>query len=283
MNASQHTGEHAGANGASIASGSSFYAAMRILPAPQRAAMYAIYAFCRAVDDIADEGGPIETRLVASAQWRRDIDALYAGQGETPLTRGLLTPVKEFGLEREDFHAVIDGIEMDVRRDIVAPDWAELDLYCDRVASAVGRLSVKVFGLEEKSGIALSHHLGRALQLTNILRDVDDDAAIGRLYLPREALTDAGITAASIPAVLASPALDDACRIVAARARSHYEEAERIMAHCERGRVRSPRLMAAVYRAMLDRLLARGWRPPRQRLHHSRPQVLWAILRHGFL
>ncbi len=103
--------------------------------------------------------------------------------------------MRDFGLRREDFLAVIDGMEMDVVDDIRAPDFATLDLYCDRVASAVGRLSVRVFGMEEQDGIALAHHLGRALQLTNILRDLDEDAAIGRLYLPREALREAGITA----------------------------------------------------------------------------------------
>ncbi len=271
------------ANEAPAASRSSFYAAMRILPPRQREAMYAVYAFCRAVDDIADEGGPQADQLAAIDRWKRDIDRLYTGRGETKLTEGLLSPIERFGLKQEDFLAVINGIEMDVRRDIRAPDWEELDLYCDRVASAVGRLSVRIFGLDETNGLALSHHLGRALQMTNILRDVDEDAAIGRLYLPREALSEAGIGDAGITEVLASPALDSACRIVAARARAHFEEAENIMARCQRNSVRSPRLMAAVYRPMLDKLVLRGWQAPRKKLHHSRPQVLWAILRHGLL
>jgi phytoene synthase len=245
--------------------------------------MYAVYAFCRAVDDIADEGGPKQDRLAAIDRWRRDIDRLYAGGGETQLTEGLLSPIESFGLKQADFLAVIDGMEMDVQRHIRAPDWEELDLYCDRVASAVGRLSVRIFGLDESNGQALSHHLGRALQMTNILRDIDEDADIGRLYLPREALREAGIAEAGIAEVLASPALDRACRIVAARARGHFDDAERIMARCQRNCVRSPRLMAALYRLMLDKLVLRGWRPPRRKLHHSRPQVIWAILRHGLL
>jgi phytoene synthase len=278
MSAAQHAGPEAPA-----ASGRSFYAAMRILPQRQRKAMYAVYAFCRAVDDIADGGAPEPEQLAAIARWRRDIDRLYAGGGETQLTRALGAPVAAFGLKREDFHAVIDGVEMDVFRDIKAPDWQELDLYCDRVASAVGRLSVQIFGLDEKAGHDLSHHLGRALQLTNILRDIDEDAAVGRLYLPREALAHAGIDGVDIDAVLVDTRLDAACRLVAARASGHYDEAEKIMAHCPRNCVRSPRLMAAVYRAMLDRLVARGWQSPRKTLHHSRPQILWAILRHGLL
>ena len=163
------------------ASGSSFYAAMRILPKAQREAMFAIYGFCRQVDDIADSTGPREERRAALEAWRSGIDALYQGQ-PTAQTRDLLQPVRQFGLDKDDFLAVIDGMEMDVLADIRAPSWAELDLYCDRVASAVGRLSVRIFGLAPEPGRELAHHLGRALQLTNILRDLDEDAA-GRAAL----------------------------------------------------------------------------------------------------
>src|SRR5579863_8788252 len=174
------------------ASGSSFYAAMRILPREQREAMFQIYSFCRQVDDIADSSGPREERLAALQQWRDDIDALYRGAPPSRL-RDYVHSVQKFDLQREDFLAIVDGMEIDVPQDIRAPDLATLDLYCDRVASAVGRLSVRVFGLPEDDGILLAHHLGRALQLTNILRDIDEDAGIGRLYLPREALLQAGI------------------------------------------------------------------------------------------
>ena len=175
------------------ASGSSFYAAMRILPRDQREAMFQIYSFCRQVDDIADSDGPRPERLAALQQWRDDIDALYHGS-PPPRVQDYAASVKRFGLKREDFLAIVDGMEMDVPQDIRAPDMATLDLYCDRVASAVGRLSVRVFGLPEDDGIQLAHHLGRALQLTNILRDIDEDATLGRLYLPRESLMLAGIT-----------------------------------------------------------------------------------------
>src|SRR5216683_6560070 len=175
------------------ASGSSFYAAMRILPREQREAMFQIYSFCRQVDDIADSDGPRPERLAALQQWRDDIDALYQGQPPARL-QDYVASVRTFDLKREDFLAIVDGMEMDVPQDIRAPDLATLDLYCDRVASAVGRLSVRVFGLARDDGILLAHHLGRALQLTNILRDIDEDAGLGRLYLPREGLLEAGIT-----------------------------------------------------------------------------------------
>src|SRR5437899_5348583 len=177
----------ANANYGTSASGSSFYAAMRILPREQREAMFQIYSFCRQVDDIADSDGPRPERLAALQQWRDDIDALYAGHPPARL-RDYVPSVRKFDLQREDFLAIVDGMEMDVPQDIRAPDIATLDLYCDRVASAVGRLSVRVFGVARDDGILLAHHLGRALHLTNILRDIDEDVANGLLYLPLEGL-----------------------------------------------------------------------------------------------
>src|SRR5215470_4348519 len=167
----------ASADHGTTASGSSFYAAMRILPVEQRHAMFQIYSFCRQVDDIADSDGPRPERLAALQKWRDDIDALYKGRPPERL-RDYVASIKRFDLKREDFLAIVDGMEMDVPQDIRAPDFVTLDLYCDRVASAVGRLSVRVFGLPQEDGILLAHHLGRALQLTNILRDIDEDASL---------------------------------------------------------------------------------------------------------
>ena len=270
------------ANAGQRASGSSFYAAMRIMPKAQREAMFEIYSFCRLVDDIADDGGPKDLRLEQLQRWRTDIDALYAGTAP-PQLRALALCVREFNLQRDDFIAVIDGMEMDVVADIRAPDFATLDLYCDRVASAVGRLSVRVFGMEKEAGLALAHHLGRALQLTNILRDIDEDAAIGRLYLPREALVEAGITTTDPVAAIASPAIGQACAPVIARAQSHFAQAEAIMAANPRCAVRTPRIMAAAYRIYLDRMIARGWQAPRQRVRLKRWQFLWILLRYAIV
>lgn len=266
------------------ASGSSFYTAMRILPRAQREAMFEIYSFCRQVDDIADSTGPREERRRALDRWRADIDALYASADEPPARlAGLARAVHAFGLRRQDFHDVIDGMEMDVIADIRAPDAATLDAYCDRVASAVGRLSVRVFGMEERDGVALAHHLGRALQLTNILRDVDEDAEFGRLYLPAEALRAAGIAAADPATVLANPALGEACEKLAARARRHFGEADKIMARSPRRCVRAPRIMAEAYKLILGRLVARGWSDPRAAVRIPRPRLLWIIMRHAFI
>ena len=264
------------------ASGSSFYLAMRIMPKPQREAMFEIYSFCRRVDDIADEAGPRDRRLDQLQTWRADIAALYAGT-PPPHLSGLARAVRDFNLQRGDFLAVIDGMEMDVVADIRAPDFATFDLYCDRVASAVGRLSVRVFGMEKKAGLELAHHLGRALQMTNILRDVDEDAGIGRLYLPREALADAGIAGDDPAAVLANPAIGKACAAVAARADRHFAEAEAIMARSPRRTVRTPRIMATAYRMIFDRLMQRGWQPPREPVRLRRRQFLWILLRYAIL
>jgi squalene synthase HpnD len=259
-------------------SGSSFYLAMKLLPAPRREAMYEIYGFCRAVDDIADGDGPRPQRRADLQLWRGDIDDIYRSAAPARLA-GLAGAVRRFDLRREDFVAVIDGMAMDLEQDIRAPDLATLDLYCDRVASAVGRLSVRVFGMDPVAGERLAHHLGRALQLTNILRDLDEDAGVGRLYLPAEALHDAGIQSADPASVLAHPNLGRACAPVVDRARKHFLEANRIMAASPRATTRAPRLMEAVYRRILDRLVSRGWSSPRSPVRVSRVSLLWIVLR----
>jgi squalene synthase HpnD len=261
--------------------------AMRILPQAQRDAMFAIYSFCRQVDDIADAPGPRDGRRTELAAWRADVEALYRGS-VTVRTHELAGPVRDYGLEKADFLAVIDGMEMDVIADVRAPTWSELDLYCDRVASAVGRLSVKIFGLENTSGHGLAHHLGRALQLTNILRDLDEDAAVGRLYLPQEALAEAGIdaadrTAVDPSAVLASPALGRACAHLVKAARDHFKSADAIMSSAPRRAVRAPRIMGAVYREILEHTATRGFGPPRHPVKLARPRIAWIIMRYAFI
>jgi squalene synthase HpnD len=273
-----------------VARKSTFYLAMRILEPARRDAMYAIYGFCRAVDDIADdEGDPAERRRRLN-DWRKAIADLFSGRID-PLCASLAEPTRRFGLERADFEAVIDGMQMDVDEEIRAPDWAKLDLYCERVASAVGRLSLRAFGYVPETtpagavsedAKALAQHLGRALQLTNILRDLDEDAARGRLYLPREALQAAGITDFSPASVLAHPALGQVCAEVASRARAHFDVSRTIIAKGPAGAVKAPALMAAAYGSILERLLARGFAPPRERVSASRVRVLFTLLRYAF-
>jgi squalene synthase HpnD len=269
-------------NYGNTASSSSFYAAMRILPHDQREAMFQIYSFCRQVDDIADSDGPREGRLAQLQQWREDIDALYKGHPPRRL-RDYAPSVQKFGLQREDFLAIVDGMEMDVPKDIRAPDLATLDLYCDRVASAVGRLSVRVFGLPHQDGLLLAHHLGRALQLTNILRDIDEDAAIGRLYLPREELQNAGISSTDPLHVACDPALPQACAPLVQRARAHFEKADEIMSRNPRRIVRAPRIMSKYYRTILELLVERGFANPRKPVRLNKMAKIAIVLRYAFI
>lgn len=265
---------------------SSFYWGMKVLPRPRREAIFAVYAFCREVDDIADEPGRSrDQKLAGLAEWRRRIDALYGGPPAPPypLEPALRDAVHRFGMAREDFLAVIEGMEMDALGPVRAPNLATLDHYCDCVAAAVGRLAVCAFGCPEGPGRDLADRLGRALQLTNILRDLGEDAADGRLYLPRETLVRHGITAEEPQAVLRHPALPAVCREIAATAETHFAAAEAAAARCPRASVRPARIMAAVYRGTLDRLRAEDWRDPFRRVRLSRARKLWLVLRHGVL
>jgi len=264
------------------ASGSSFYLAMRLMPAEERDAMFAIYAFCRKVDDIADDGvGTRAERHEKLEQWRADLRGLYAGTVAQQV-RFLAPAIAHYGLRLEDFLAVLDGMDMDVAEDIVAPDLATLDLYCDRVASAVGRLSIKVFGMDEGPGFDLAHHLGRALQLTNILRDIDEDAAIGRLYLPREYLQEMDCCRSlDVQAIVNKPQIDAVCRKVAAQAHHHYDQAQRILSARPKGRIKTPRLMGAVYSQILSASEAQGFAAPRRRVSLPKSRLMSLVLRQG--
>jgi phytoene synthase len=255
---------------------------MRLMPAEERDAMFAIYAFCRKVDDIADDGiGTRAERHERLDGWRRDLRALYDG-AVAGQVRFLAPAVTHYGLRLQDFPSVLDGMDMDVAEDIVAPDLAMLDLYCDRVASAVGRLSIKVFGMEEGPGFELAHHLGRALQLTNILRDIDEDADIGRLYLPREYLEEMDCCRQMDPAaIVAKPEIDAVCRKVATLAHGHYDQAQRILASRPKGRIKTPRLMGAVYSEILRASEAQGFAPPRHRVSLAKGKLLSLVLRQG--
>ena len=260
--------------------GTSFHRGMRVLAADRRAAMYAIYAFCRMVDDVADEPGPPGEKIAGLAAWRGRIAGLYAGRAEDAVTRVLLPAVQRYALRQDDFMAVIDGMQMDAESVIVAPGLAELDLYCDRVAAAVGRLSVRAFGDASPAADQVAWHLGRALQLTNILRDVAEDAGRGRLYLPREWLHGAGVPA-DPAAALRHPGLPAVCARMAADARRHFAEAHAAMRRCSPRAMRPARLMGASYTALLQRLERRGWTRLEQPVRVPKWQKLLIALRYA--
>ena len=260
-------------------SGSSFYAGMRILPRAEREAMFAIYGFCRAVDDIADDQqGDPAIRQAQMQRWRDDVAALYAGT-DAGQAAFLKDAVRQFGLEHADFLAVIDGMQMDLDGDIRWPPFATLDLYCDRVASAVGRLSVRIFGMEREPGLALAHHLGRALQFTNILRDIDEDSEIGRVYLPMDALVEAGIVPTTPASLVTEPDLDVAARWLAAKAEHHFAEAHALLASRPKGRLIAPMLMDAAYSRVLTTMQKQGWAAPRERVRTKKLALLFTLAR----
>jgi phytoene synthase len=262
------------------ASGTSFYRGMRILPPDRRAALYAIYAFCRLVDDIADEPAPIEQKREALAAWRARIIALARNETDHPVTRILLAAVQKYQLREADFLAIIDGMQSDAESIIVAPTWSDLDLYCDRVASAVGRLAVRAFGDATPPADEVAYHLGRALQLTNILRDLAEDAARGRLYLPREYLQEAQIPL-SPSAALSSANLPAVCARVASEAHAHFTAATTAMKRCAPFAMRPARLMSATYAAVLSALERRGWTHPAQPVHVPKWRKLLIAARYG--
>lgn len=263
-------------------SGSSFYWAMRLMREAQRQAMYAVYAFCREIDDIADEPGDTGEKLQQLAQWRRAIDALYTGQRPSfALARALMPAIKDFHLEQQDFLAVVDGCAMDVGAGLVRPDMATLDLYCDRVACAVGRLSVRIFGDFVPAAIDVANHQGRALQLTNILRDVWVDAQIGRLYLPDELLSAHGIDERDPLLVLAHPRTSAACRDLANIARDHYAETQAAMQLCPSSAMRPARIMLDSYHAIFRRGEALGWQPTPRLIRVPKLEKIWYLLRHS--
>jgi phytoene synthase len=261
--------------------GTSFFWAMRLLPRPKREAMFAVYAYCRAVDDIADGDGSAAVKLAGLTAWRAEIDELYRGRPHHPISRALRLPVETYGLAKEDFLALLDGMEMDATNRMVAPSLAELELYCDRVAGAVGLLSVKIFGVSGPAARTVALTLGRALQLTNLLRDILEDAELGRLYLPRELLEAHGIETRDPVAVLGHPALAAVCGDLAEIAAERFVDARGALRDRPRRAVRPAMVMMHVYSRVLDRLMRRGWDRLDQPVRLHGAEKFWLALRYG--
>ncbi|MBX7146765.1 MAG: presqualene diphosphate synthase HpnD [Alphaproteobacteria bacterium] len=264
----------------------SFYWAMRLLSQEKRDAMYAIYSFCRIIDDIADQDGASNSEKLHSLNiWRQEIKDLFNNKinPNNPIIQGLSLACKKFSLRQENFEAIIDGMEMDIDKPICRPTMDELDLYCARVASAVGMLCIKVFGLEEKIGDLISFHLGRALQLTNILRDLDEDMQRERLYLPEELLNEYGIKDMSPQKILAHPNINNVCRKLAFVAEQHFKEANHLTNSCPRTLTKPIRLISAYYNKILFKLIDRGWKNCTVPVKISKFNKIVLILRYSFL
>lgn len=261
--------------------GTSFFWGMRRLEAPRRRAVFAVYAFCRDVDDIADGNLPLDRKRELLDAWRAEIELLYGGACYHPISQALSAPVQTFNLQKADFLAVIDGMEMDAQPRVRIADMDELLLYCDRVASAVGRLSVRIFGLGEDEGIALAHEQGLALQLTNILRDIVEDAGRDRVYLPADMLAAAGAGGDGVEDIVTAPGLPDLCEDLAARAEKHFTAADAIIAKADPVAVRPALMMMQVYRRILEKLRKRGWARLEQDVGPSKFEKIMIAIRYG--
>ncbi|MBT6289461.1 MAG: presqualene diphosphate synthase HpnD [Rhodospirillaceae bacterium] len=240
-------------------SGSSFYWAMRLLPRHKRSAMYAIYAFCRIVDDIADGDDDIEVKNKALRLWKQNIETLFSGTPVEPISEALQVHIHRFGLQQKDFDAVIDGMLMDAVPALKIRDMDELVVYCDRVACAVGRMSVAVFEIEAGIGAELAKSLGLALQLTNILRDVSEDWERDHIYLPADLLRAEGVEPGDLLNPEFNAGLAAVCDHIAEMAALQFKDAERLINSCDRSRVRPALIMKNVYQRLFQRILDRGW------------------------
>lgn len=255
-------------------SGSSFYYSFMFLPAQRRQAITALYAFCREVDDAVDD---IADPVVASktlAWWRDEIDRTFDDQATHPVGKALQTALQHFELHQEYFLEIIDGMEMDLYPQTY-PAFKHLALYCHRVASVVGLLAAEIFGYDNRKTLKYAEKLGLAFQMTNIIRDVREDAERGRIYLPEEDLVRFQVTAEDILALKQTPALTKLLKFEADRAREFYREAMALLPQEDRFNQRTGLIMSAIYEATLDELERDGFRVMQQRISLTPLRKLW--------
>jgi len=255
-------------------SGSSFYYSFLFLPPKQRAAIMALYAFCREVDDVVDETSDAQVARVQLNWWRNEIGQLFAGQPQHPVTRALSTSINDFNLPEEHFLEIIDGMEMDLDYDSY-PSFKELSLYCHRVASIVGIMAAEIFGFEDRATVKYAHNLGMAFQLTNILRDVHEDMQRGRLYIPLDELEQHGVSSEDLLNGNYTDGVKALLKAQADRARDYYQLALDGLPDTDRYPQRSGLIMSAIYRATLDEIEQDDYRVLTQRISLTPIRKLW--------
>jgi len=259
-------------------SGSSFYYSFLFLPAERRRAITALYAFCREVDDVVDEGMDPQVAAAKLAWWRAEVANLFAGKPQHPVTRALEPHRDQFGLGAAHLNEIIDGMEMDLRQSRYL-DWIGLEAYCYRVASAVGLLAAGIFGYRDARTLDYAKHLGIAFQLTNIIRDVGEDARKNRVYLPVEDLQRFGVPAADILQAKETPAFRSLMQFEADRARGFYDSAMSALPAADRRAQRPGLIMAAIYRTLLDEIQRDGFRVLTQRTSLTPLRKFWLAWR----
>lgn len=256
------------------ASGSSFYYSFLFLPPEKRRAITALYAFCREVDDIVDSDVDPGVARAKLAWWRTEVDNLFDGSPQHPVTRALSDPIQQFNLPREHFLEIIDGMEMDLDYNSY-PSFKELSLYCHRVASMVGLMSAEIFGYEDRHTLKYAHHLGMAFQLTNILRDVREDSRRGRLYIPLDELHRFGVEMQQIMGDQTTGEIRALLRYQAQRARQYYRKAFEVLPDVDRYAQRSGLIMAAIYLATLEEIEKEGFNVLETRTTLTPLRKLW--------
>jgi 15-cis-phytoene synthase len=256
------------------ASGSSFYYSFLFLPPPRRRAITALYAFCREVDDVVDETSDPHIAATKLAWWRKEVANLHAGNPQHPVTKALQPHLEAFSITQKRLNEIIDGMEMDLTQTRYL-DWPNLERYCYHVASVVGLLAASIFGYRDARTLEYAKNLGLAFQLTNIIRDVGEDARKNRIYLPMSDLKEFGVPAADILQSRQTPEFQQLMRFEAARAREHYEKALQALPKEDRKPQRPGLIMAAIYRTLLDEIERDGFRVLTQRTSLTPLRKFW--------
>jgi phytoene synthase len=259
-------------------SGSSFYYSFLFLPPERRRAITALYAFCREVDDVVDEGMDPQLAATKLAWWRAEVGNLFAGKPQHPVTRALEPHRDKYGISAARLNEIIDGMEMDLRQTRYL-DWAGLESYCYRVASVVGLLAAGIFGYRDERTLDYAKHLGIAFQLTNIIRDVGEDARKNRVYLPVEDLQRFGVPASDILQAKETPAFRSLMEFQAERARRYYESAMSALPAQDRRAQRPGLIMAAIYRTLLEEIQRGGFHVLTQRTSLTPLRKFWIAWR----
>jgi 15-cis-phytoene synthase len=257
---------------------SSFYYSFRFLPKLKQRAIIALYAFCREVDDIVDECNDESIAHSKLIWWRQEITNLYAGDPQHPVTQALLPLLNDFNLAKEYFLEIIDGMEMDLNYASYA-SFKDLSLYCYRAASAVGILSVEIFGYDNRMTLKYAHDLGIAFQLTNILRDVREDAQRGRVYIPEDELEKFGVSIQDLNRPVTSDAVQALLKYQADRAREYYQKAYNNLPEEDRFKQRTGLIMAEIYSSILDEIELDGFKVLEHKIKLTPLRKLWLTWR----
>ena len=259
-------------------SGSSFYYSFRFLPELQRQAIIALYAFCREVDDTVDEISDAGVARVKLDWWREEIQKTFKGEAAHPVGKALQTALLNFDLHEEYFMEIIDGMAMDLDQ-FSYPQFNQLALYCHRAASVVGLLSVEIFGYQQRNTLKYAENLGMALQLTNIIRDVREDAERGRIYLPLDELKQFNVKTDDLLALKSTPELIEFLKFQTDRAKHYYKQAMALLPEGDRYTQRTGLIMAAIYEATLDEIVNDNFQVMKHRVSLTPIRKLWIAWR----